>query len=441
MKNKENPKISCHSYNISLSLFFCKADKIQSQMLFYDIFLILLSVVALPKAIYQLLRYGKGKSSLPFKLGLKEQKIVEFAEPPVWIHAVSLGEVRASLPIIEHLNKEGVPFVFSTGTQTGQQEAKKLAASAKGVFYLPFDFRWLIVPFVKKIKPKALIIVESDFWLNFLKSAKNEGAKVILVNGKLSERSTKLFQKIPFFSRALFSKIDHFFVQGPIHKSRFLKLGIPDVKITACNNLKWAAKPKLLQAKELAQFAASLGIKPNEPVVVFGSTHRGEEELFLDAISLMDPLKAIIVPRHPERFDEVEMLLKKRGVSHFRYSMGGKGDIVLMDQMGKLNYCYQLGKIACVGGSFVPGIGGHNILEPLFAGVPVCFGPYMEGQLELASYVVERSCGVQVQAKSLALTMQKLLCDPVKRGEMAASAKTLLAEQNSGIEQIFSYLG
>ncbi len=383
--------------------------------LFYDLILLLIGLVALPKLLWQCFRLGKYRSSFKARFGLGLPPIENV---DIWIHTISVGETRAALPLFKELKKNypQAKIIISNITETGHAEAKRSMKDADAHFFLPLDFSFIIKKAIKKFRPKLLILVESDFWYNLLKSTKKSGAKIALVNGKISERSFKRFMLLPFFRHPLFSLIDCFCLQSETYAERFLKMGIPQEKIHVTGNMKFDIPVKKLTLEEISTWKADLGITPEDRVIVIGSTHDPEEEWLLAALKEIPKLKIILVPRHPERFSKI------RTMSDLAYSerahKTGKERVILIDAMGHLNSLYQLADIAIVAGSFVTHIGGHNVFEPANFGIPVLFGPHMFTQTDLTTAVLTCGAGLQVTLETLPSTVKDLLSDPQKRQAM-----------------------
>lgn len=312
----------------------------------------------------------------------------------IWIHAVSVGEVKASSPFFSLL-KEKFPkniFCITTTTKTGFEEAKKIPADIH--LYLPLDFSFTANRFVRKLDPKLLFLIEGDLWPNLLKAVKKNGGRAILVSGKMSERSFSRFAKFPKLSLKLFSNLDLFCVQSEEHAARFAHFS---EKVQVTGNLKFDMMPQVTR------------IKPRQ-FITLASTHEKEEELILDALKNID-LPLFIAPRHPERFSEVAALLARKQISFARFSENREANVILVDTMGQLPFCYSQSKIAIVGGSFVPGIGGHNVLEPaLYGSIPV-FGPHTYSQKELVQRVLGAKAGLQVDCHQLGEAIHQILTD------------------------------
>lgn len=394
--------------------------------LIYEICLFLIGLVAIPKFLYELIFKGKYRKSLLKRFGSGFPLIKKGERPLVWIHAVSLGETKAVSSLVKKIRAElNHPLiVFSTTTETGYVEACR-SITADYHVYLPFDYGWVIKPIMRRTAPDVLILCESDFWYNFITSAKKAGAYVALVNGKISTKSLERFKKVPFFNKPLFRCIDLLCVQSNLYRLRFESLGIPPEKIVVTGNMKFDGDYSKLPHSQLEAWRRELGIQPKDPVLVIGSSHHPEETLLLKAMSQVwakyPNLKVMIVPRHPERFNEVAGILQKNNINFRRLSQkkcDSKMPVILIDAMGLLRKCYQLADIAIVAGSYTSKIGGHNILEPSWYGVPVIFGPHMHSQPDLLELVKEYKAGMQVSIEELPNALINLLNQPQECKEL-----------------------
>lgn len=354
----------------------------------------------------------------------------------IWVHAVSLGETKAAQTLVKLLKEkfQNSFIVFTTTTVTGQEEAKK---NVKADFFgfLPWDLSFIIFPLVKQVNPSLVLLVESDFWPNFLKACKKNKAKIVLVNGKISEGSLNRLLRFPFIKEKILNPIDCFCLQSEDYKKRFLTLGVKENKIHVTGNIKLdfsveeGLDPSLIQ---------KLSLTKDDFVVVFGSSHFNEEDQFagiLNEIWKEHPhVKAVLVPRHPERFDEVADRLKESQVDFLRYSeIGEEGHgkkLILLDQMGLLMKCYCHAHAAIVGGSFIESVGGHNILEPCAFGIPVAFGPYMYAQPELVRLAKEYNVGYQVDMKNLLSCLSELITNNNLRVKLGENGRKLIQDSS-----------
>jgi 3-deoxy-D-manno-octulosonic-acid transferase len=293
----------------------------------------------------------------------------------IWFHVCSLGEARALKPIIDGLDKEEIKI--TTVTHTGHNEAKKYGVDLR---YLPFE---ILLPFWTKPQ-KLLVVLEAEFWYMLLAVMSARGAKVVLLNARISDKSVKKYMKMGWFYKRLLSYVDVVFCQSEMDAYRFETLGAKNIEIIG--NIKLA--------QEIQESKAYT--KPEVITIVAASTHEGEERLILEGYEeyiANNKAKLIIVPRHPERFDSVYKLLsefcEKNGldVSRFSEDKTLSTDIVLVDMMGELNNIYKISDIAILGGAFKKDVGGHNPLEPAHFGCKIITGKHFHDQKELFKYV------------------------------------------------------
>jgi 3-deoxy-D-manno-octulosonic-acid transferase len=410
--------------------------------LFYQIFLSILCLAYIPKLTYLYFSRNKYKTSLKQRFGFDFPVIDKKNKPLVWVHAVSVGETRAVAAFCFLLKTE-YTLIVSSITETGHAEARRSIPFADYHVYLPVDLKCVIKPIVKKVNPEFVIISETDLWFEFLKTAKENGAKTVVVNGKISEKSFKRLKIFNFFAKHLYSLIDLFVVQNTHYKERLSLLGVAGNKIKVTGNLKFDEDYLFLKGAELDSWKEKLGISDKSEVLVIGSTHDPEENIILDALDKIWPLhpmlKVVIVPRHPERFDtiEKELILRELPFSRLSKCTVCVEKIVLVDAMGLLRQCYQVATLAFVGGSFTKNIGGHNILEPLGYSVPVLFGPYMHSQPDLLKYVLEYKAGVQIKASDIAQEIDLLLKSNDKRQKIAMNGLKLISDFKGSTKTTF----
>lgn len=415
----------------------------------YEIGLIVLALVTAPVLLYRWAFKGKYRKTLRKRLGIGFPLIKREGRPVIWIHAVSLGETKAVTPLVKLIKSrfDHPLIIFSTTTETGHVEACRKVPADHHV-YLPFDFGWIINPIMKRISPDMLILCESDFWYNLLSSAKKYGAKIALVNGKISVKSAERFKKVPFFTNRLFSCFDMFAVQSNLYRKRFEELGIPTNKITVSGNMKFDGDNPKLPAGQLEAWRSELGIQRSDLVLVIGSSHHPEEAQLLSVMAQVwkriPNIKVLLVPRHPERFNEVAGILQKSNINFRRLSQKDFHEnhvsVVLVDAMGLLCKCYQLADIAIVAGSYTERIGGHNILEPSWYGVPVIFGPYMQTQPDLVDLAKEYGAGLQIPIENLEGELIRLFESPEQRKAIGEGGLRLAADVHGATEKTYDLL-
>jgi 3-deoxy-D-manno-octulosonic-acid transferase len=336
---------------------------------------VVLFVVALPLLV--LLTFKKKyRESIPARFFL-------FKNPPfknsngIWFHVCSLGEARALGVIMKEL--EDVKKSVSTITHTGYAEAKRYDAEVR---YLPYE---LYLPFWIK-EQKLLVVLEAEFWYLLFKVAHARGAKIILLNARISDRSVERYMKFAWFYKKLLANVDMIYVQSEVDKNRFLALGAK--KIEVVGNIKLAGEIKKTKSYE----------KPKDAeLIVAGSTHPDEEAAVLEAFMAYKKrhpsAKLIVVPRHPERFEAVYELMEryaqenKLSIERFTQTQKLQSDLILVDMMGELNNIYAISDIAILGGAFRDDVGGHNPLEPAYFGCKIITGKHFFHQKELFRYV------------------------------------------------------
>lgn len=402
----------------------------------YSVIYSITLVAMLPWIGYSMLTKGKYRKNFLQRWGINYPGVQKKKEYLIWIHAVSVGEVKAAANLLRliHAKYPDIQLIVSTVTETGHREAKLSIPFADQHVYLPFDLEWIVGPIVRSAKPDLVLITETDLWYNFLKSAKAAGAAVALINGKLSEKSMERYGYVGAFQRRLFAMVDRFYLQAEVYQERFSNLGIAQDKILVSGNLKFDQKTEYYPQETIDSFSKKLEIAARDILFVAGSTHDPEERILIDLykkLSVHIPyLKLVLVPRHPDRFDEVAQLIQDAGLPYKRFSSDESvpdAQVILVDAMGQLMKCYSLAKVAFVGGSFTERVGGHNILEPCHYSVPVLFGPYMHGQPELTRLVLSAHAGYQVHTTDeLAERIADLCVDSLQSEQLGAAGRKLI---------------
>ncbi len=377
----------------------------------------------------------------------------------LWIHAVSVGEVLAAVPFVKALRARypSMQIVISTITDTGQKIAGERFGAFARIVYMPFDLPTCINRFLDTVRPKLFLIMETEIWPNAIRICHERGIQVALINGRISDRSFRGYLKMRFFMRQVFQRMSTLCVQNETYAERLRALGASPDAVYAAGNIKFDL--------HLSGTRPAWTERLSGPVVIAGSTHHPEEEIILAAyqqvLTAVPGLNLILAPRHPERFGEVEALLKrsglphskrshygaearKRGSSGYDYQDGNLDDIqdssglpafpssglvVLLDAMGELGVTYAACDIAIMGGSFLPH-GGQNLLEPAYWGKAILCGPHMEN-FPFVHEFYSAGAAKSVAADTLADILLSLLDSPAAMREMGNAARALL-EQNAG---------
>jgi 3-deoxy-D-manno-octulosonic-acid transferase len=350
---------------------------------------------------------------------------------PLWIHAASMGEAALIPPLAEALGKSlpSVRLAVSTMTQTGRQRASRLVHPGAS-FFLPLDFPMSVLLALSRVRPLALVLMETELWPNLIWLATARGIPVVIANARLSEKSLPWYRAFSFLFRPLLGRTAAIACQSSEYSRRYRSLGIEPGKAVKAGNIKFDSIRGPAGPGEKMVLRRKFGLGEDDLVLVAGSTRPGEEEVVLEAwIVLSSRVRLILAPRHPDRFDQVERLLSQRGVAYARRSRLADfppgWSVLLLDTMGELVEAYAAGDIALVGGSFVP-VGGHNPLEPAALGLPVVFGPHMFNARESARILVEAGGAAQAQGPDqLAEILMLWAKDPAERracGERARQA-------------------
>ncbi|MFH1148351.1 MAG: 3-deoxy-D-manno-octulosonic acid transferase [Pseudomonadota bacterium] len=374
----------------------------------YDILLNLFFVLFFPLFFLYSLCTGRYRQGLGERLGIYSSSVkkkLEAGSRRLWIHAVSVGEVRAAGVLISALKDLAPDFVFvlSTTTEQGYKIARERLASEAACLLFPIDTGWAVRRALKLVRPEAVICLETELWPGFIYQVHKYGAKLLLVNGRISVRSFGRYRKIKWFISPLLEKFDYMSVIRKDDADRLMALGANAKRVIVHGNMKFdlVAQDVLPGTEKIVR--DRVGIGPDHPVFIAGSTHKGEEELVLGAFGFLrrkyPDLLLIIAPRHVERSLEVECLLKKEGVEYSKWSDFDKaegGSAILVDQMGPLFELYSIGTIVFCGGSLIP-YGGHNIMEAAIWGKVVFYGPHMYDFLDATALLESVGAGVEIR--------------------------------------------
>jgi 3-deoxy-D-manno-octulosonic-acid transferase len=411
----------------------------------YSFLTLLLFVVVSPYFLYQALRHKKYVGSLRQRLGYLPITFNIDGEPSIWIHAVSVGEVLTARALASELKTRypRLRLFMSTTTIAGQQVAQRNLQHVDAVFYFPFDWAFIVRRTLNIVNPRLFVMMETEIWPNLLRLCRARGIRTVVINGRISSRSYPRYRLVrPFFRRVLHD-VDRFCMQGEESARRLMHLGADPGRMTVTGSLKFdslQAPAPISHAKPRERLLRFFRISANRVVVVAGSTVKGEEAAVLRAFErikrLMPGALAIIAPRAPERFSEVERLSRESGFTTIRRSelpidAEPRADVVVLDTFGELAQLYQLATAVFVGGSLAKQ-GGHNILEPAIFGKPILFGPHMDNFREIAEVFLTNGAAVQVHSdRELEEALLTLVSDAVLRARLGAAARALV-EANRG---------
>ncbi|MGZ8867330.1 MAG: 3-deoxy-D-manno-octulosonic acid transferase [Thermoanaerobaculia bacterium] len=404
--------------------------------LLYEVILYLVFVAALPVFLVIGFLRGKYLTNFPARMGFYRTRR---SSHDLWIHAVSVGEVIAAKPVVAAIEKmrQGTSIVITTTTITGQAQARRLYPDAT-VTYFPFDFTFAVGRFLDHHPARAFVTMETEIWPNVTRLAKRRGLRVILANGRISDRSFPRYRAMrPLLSRVL-ALYDRILVREETDRKRFVEMGAPSDRVETTGNVKFDYAPDdtpLEAAPLIEKLVAS------RKTLVLGSTMEGEDEALLPHIERLvreHDCFVVIAPRKPERFEHVAALLATTSLRFIRRSAltdtSPPADVLLLDTFGELAKIYRYATVAFVGGSIAP-FGGHNPIEPAAAGVPVAFGPNMSNFREIASEFLANEAAVEVASAADAVAFaERVFDDDALRIALGERAKQTVL-QNRGASQ------
>lgn len=366
----------------------------------------------------------------------------------IWFHAVSVGETNAAQPLIEHYLKLGQPVLVTNTTKTGQARAKSLFLKAPYLdlfqaVYLPVDQKHLLKQFFELYQPKLLALVETELWPNLIDQAKLQQVPCLLLNARLSEKSAKGYSRVSGLTAGMLKQIDWVLAQDAATRQRYVELGLDQQKSQVVGNIKFdihAPQTFINQAEQLQQ-QWYLG---QRKVLTIASTHAPEEQQILEALApylKSEPdLVCIVVPRHPERFDEVFEISQNLGlVTHRRsmnHSIHASTQVYLADSMGELWLWYALSQVCFVGGSLNEPGGGHNILEPMVLNVPTVIGPrYFNFQTIVDEFIDENGVLIAQDAEQVVAIWMACLAESDQTQQVVEQAHKVLQRNQGSLQK------
>lgn len=366
------------------------------------------------------------------------------AEPRCWIHAVSVGEAAAAVPLVEAIARRWpeLSVVMTTVTPTG---ARVVADRLRGTVahrYFPLDLPGPVRRAIDAVRPRFFIGMETELWPNFLRALARRGVPAMIANGRISDRSFRRYHRVRFLTARMLRDIAVFAMQSQEDARRIIALGAPPGRVVVTGNLKTDLTPA--ESGGEAVWQPLLGLTTNEPVWIAGSTHRGEETVVLDAYARLrrryPDLVLLLAPRHPERVPEVERLAADRQLATVRRSelpaSRERAPVIVLDTVGELAKIYSVASVVFVGGSLVP-TGGHNMLEPALLRKPVLYGPHTTNFRESAELLLGAGGAVLVdEPERLELRVAELLADPARRSRMGEAGLHAVIGRQGALKQI-----
>jgi len=382
------------------------------------------------------------------RFGLLPEKIKSVCSKSkiIWVHAVSVGEIKAAGILAPFLRKAfpSHTLLFSTVTHTGNKVAKTIISGNESVFFLPFDISFIVDRVVRTVRPEIFISMETELWPNLILSLYKAGSRLILANGRISNRSYSRYKKGKFFISALLKKFSLILMQSDRDANRIIALGAQKEKVFVTGNLKFDI-PLLDFDTKRTELRKRLNLKDEEVLLVAGSTHRGEEGDIIHGFSRLKKeykdLRLLIAPRHIERAEEIEKLLIKTGFKSMKISFLSIGHsakdiepVFILDTIGELRSMYSASDIVFIGGSLIKK-GGQNPIEPASLGKPIIFGKYTFNFHDVIKIFLENDSGLEVKDKEgLYSAIRFLLNNPEDRKRLGINAKDTI-NKNSGSSQ------
>jgi 3-deoxy-D-manno-octulosonic-acid transferase len=363
---------------------------------------------------------------------------------PIWIHALSVGETLSAVELVKTL-KKNIPnrnLIFSVSTATGFDEAgKRLADETEYIFFYPYDILFVVRKVLRQVSPSLFVLVESDIWPTFLLELKKMNVPTVLVNARLSSSSFVGYKRLSWIMKPVLNSFSKICVQSDEQGKRFVQIGVKPDKICVTGNMKFDQKTDHVSRKNIISIRKSLLIPENKKIFLAGSTHPGEENVLLKSFvrlqSTFSDLVLVIVPRNPDRADEVCRLASGSGlvVKKMSREKSDSADVVVIDTMGVLDKLYAIADAAFVGGSLVA-FGGHNPLEPAAFAKPVIFGPDMSDFPEISQMLLGAGGAIEVKnMEHIYQSVRELLTDPIKAREVGKKAFEVFQANQGAVEK------
>jgi 3-deoxy-D-manno-octulosonic-acid transferase len=423
--------------------------------LLYDLLLCLSALILVPYYLLRGLRYGKTRRGVRERLGSYAEGFVEklHGRQVIWIHAVSVGETRAAAPLFRALHERypNAVLLLSHVTETGREVALKVDEADFCIFF-PFDLSWVVRRALRRIRPAVVVLVETEIWPNFVRAAHEQGIPVILVNGRISDRSLPRYRMAGKLLHPVLAGVTSFCMQTAQDARRIRLLGAVPEQIMVTGNLKFDMPEPHLSKVPRQELLDRFRLPPDRLIWVAGSTHPGEEKLVAEVYRQLllkhANLFLVLVPRHPERTRQVrEDLAKLQMRAVLRSAIDTEevppqaGEILLVDTVGEMLTFYAMADIVFVGGSMVP-VGGHNVLEASLLSKPVLFGPNMQNFKEIAGLIRNAQGGVSVEDRDDLYHQVRLLIEnPAERRRLGENGYNLLRQNRGATERTLAEIG
>lgn len=412
--------------------------------LLYNLLALVLVVLAAPVFLYRLIREAGFGERLKQSFGwLPPETVAKVANKnAIWLHAASVGEIVATSPMVKEIKKD-MPdsvVVISVVTASGYDMAKRIIPEADGVIFFPLDLPWLSCHVVKKIAPQAFLLVETELWPNFLKASRKAGIPVMMVNGRIGDKSFGNYRYLGSVLQDMLQTVVKFCMQSSIDAQYIIKLGADPQRVMVTGNTKYDQTYTDVSEAEQKLLISQYGFAGQRPIIIAGSTHKGEEESLFASFSKIrnhfPQACLVIAPRDIQRADELVSMAAASGHRAVKRSKlekenAGGHNTVILDTIGELGRVYSIADVVFVGGSLIPQ-GGHNILEPAAHGKPIVVGPHMFNFKDIYALLSDRKACIT--AKDPALLTDKLLAvlENKELSETMSKNARAIIEENRG---------
>lgn len=416
--------------------------------------------ISSPLWLYRMIRHGRYRSDLGQRLG--KSPAHHGLQPVIWVHGVSLGEINGIRTLVDELADQLADYqiVISTTTDTGMARARALFSPKRRVFRFPLDFSWAVRRAMRRVRPDLVVLMEGEIWPNFLACAEKRGVPVVLVNGRMSpDKGYPRYKLVKPIMKRVFSRLTVLAIQDQTYADRFVELGASAERVHVTGTMKFDTATVADRVGGADELAGALGLRPEDKLIVAGGTGTGEEGPILEMYAAMrsagsfdERTRLAIVPRKPERFEDVSHLIRQGGFDLVRRSECpdgtagriGDGAVILGDTMGELRKFYSLAAVAFVGRSLVP-MGGSDMIEAAALGVPVAFGPHAFNFPQAAA-LVDAGGGRQVgDVDELAETLRQWLADPASAAAVGRRGRQFVRDRQGAtrrnVELICGVLG
>jgi 3-deoxy-D-manno-octulosonic-acid transferase len=422
---------------------------------FFDFLYLLAVIIISPVAIYRMIRYKRYRKGWANRLGNIHRKDPALKKC-VWLHAVSVGEVNAAKTIIAGLKNKFPQFeiVLTTTTDTGFARANEVYGDNIRIFYFPFDFSWIMQKAFANIQPTLCLLIELEVWPNFVQTSHQFRAPVVVVNGRISDRGFNRYKKVNFLTSDTFRRVNLVLVQTEEYARRFRELGCRPEKVFVTGSLKYDTAQVADKVDGADTLAAQLGLGDGK-LWVAGATGNDEEKIILDVYKKLKQqfadLRLAIVPRKPERFEEVAQLIEQTGLPFVRYSeiktaaskiqnLKSKIDIILGDTIGDLRKFYSLADIIFIGRSLVP-MGGSDMMEAAALGKCTIFGPYAFNFQQTVDALLADNGAIMVKdSDGLLQMMQKCLFEPDFAATIASNGQEVIRKNQGATAKTIQHI-